>query len=213
EPCELALSLRVVGTTTSALHPREQVLAAPLGVERVPSLGADPRIPDGHVGLMTVCSVTLDGLLQKRGIPARLEYAGRMIVGENGTAGFLDLIGYRGTSVDPLHLFISAGLTAINRLVTTRTGIALANIRMVPAAARDRVKEAADLMMECGFTFPAGNGIGEFNLPGHPYRLSVVAFSGMNMVANAVEKGYVVRTEIGAGTIPFERMADTTGSR
>jgi len=33
------------------------------------------------------------------------------------------------------------------------------------------------------------------------------------MVANAVEKGYVVRTEIGAGTIPFERMADTTGSR
>jgi len=67
--------------------------------------------------------------------------------------------------------------------------------------------------MECGFTFPAGNGIGEFNLPRHPYRLSVVAFSGMNMVANAVEKGYAIRTEIGAGTIPFERITGATGSR
>ncbi|MBP7410991.1 NrpR regulatory domain-containing protein [Methanoculleus sp. 10] len=174
---------------------------------------ADPRIPDGHVGIMTACSVTLDGVLQKMGIPARLEYAGRMAVDENGSAGFLDLIGYRGTSVDPLHLFISAGLTAINRLVTTRAGVALANVRAVPAAARDRVEEAAGLMMECGFTFPAGNGIGEFNLPRHPYRLSVVAFSGMNMVANAVEKGYAIRTEIGAGTIPFERITGATGSR
>ena len=173
----------------------------------------DPRIPEGHVGIMTACSVTLDGLLQKRGIPARLEYAGRMIVGENGTAGFLDLIGYRGTSVDPLHLFISAGLTTINRLVTTRAGVGLANNRPVPAVARGQVEEAAGLMMECGFVFPAGGGIGEFNLPKHPYRLSVVAFSGMNMVGNALEKGYAIRTEIGAGIIPFERMADATGSR
>ena len=182
-----------------------------LGTYRI--VDADPRIPDGHVGIMTACSVTLDGVLQKMGIPARLEYAGRMAVDENGSAGFLDLIGYRGTSVDPLHLFISAGLTAINRLVTTRAGVALANVRAVPAAARDRVEEAAGLMMECGFTFPAGNGIGEFNLPRHPYRLSVVAFSGMNMVANAVEKGYAIRTEIGAGTIPFERITGATGSR
>jgi len=174
---------------------------------------SDPRIPDGQVGIMTACSVTLDGVLQKMGIPARLEYAGRIAVDEGGTAGFLDLIGYRGTSVDPLHLFISAGLTSINRLVTSRAGVVLANVRAVPAAARDQVEEAAGLMVEWGFSFPAGGGIGEFNLPKHPYRLSVVAFSGMNMVGNAIEKGYVVRTDIGAGTIPFEKIADATGSR
>ncbi len=174
---------------------------------------SDPRIPGGHVGIMTACSVTLDGVLQKMGIPTRLEYAGRIAVDGNGSAGFLDLIGYRGTSVDPLHLFISAGLTSINRVVTTRAGVALANVRAVPAAARGLVEEAAGLMTECGFVFPAGGGIGEFNLPKHPYRLPVVAFSGMNMVGNAVEKGYTFRTEIGAGTIPFERIADATGSR
>ncbi|WP_292521012.1 NrpR regulatory domain-containing protein [Methanoculleus sp.] len=174
---------------------------------------SDPRIPDGHVGIMTACSVTLDGVLQKMGIPARLEYAGRIAVDENGSAGFLDLIGYRGTSVDPLHLFISAGLTSIHRLVTTRAGVGLANVRAVPAPARDQVEEATALMGEWGFVFPAGGSIGEFNLPKHPYRLSVVAFSGMNMVGSAIEKGYVIRTEIGAGIITFERIADATGSR
>ncbi|MCK8518036.1 DUF128 domain-containing protein [Methanoculleus sp. 7T] len=170
---------------------------------------ADPRIPEGHTGIMTACSVTLDGVLQKMGIPARLEYAGRIAV-DGGSAGFLDLIGYRGTSVDPLHLFISAGLTSINRLVTTRAGVALANVREVPAAAREQVEEAVGLMAEWGFIFPAENGIGEFNLPKHPYRLPIVAFSGMNMVGNAIEKGYAVRTEIGAGSVPFERIADVT---
>ncbi|PKL62419.1 MAG: hypothetical protein CVV31_06220 [Methanomicrobiales archaeon HGW-Methanomicrobiales-2] len=174
---------------------------------------SDPRIPDGQAGIMTACSVTLDGVLQKMGIPARLEYAGRIAVDKNGSAGFLDLIGYRGTSVDPLHLFISAGLTSINRLVTTRAGVGLANVRAVPAAAQERVEEAARLMTGCGFIFPAGGCIGEFNLPKHPYRVSVVAYSGMNMVGNAIEKGYAVRTEVGAGTIPFERIADATGSR
>ncbi|WOX55260.1 MULTISPECIES: DUF128 domain-containing protein [unclassified Methanoculleus] len=170
----------------------------------------DPRIPDGHVGIMTACSVTLDGVLQKMGIPTRLEYAGRIALDEGGSAGFLDLIGYRGTSVDPLHLFISAGLTSINRLVTTGSGVGLANIRAVPAVARDLVEEVTDLMTGYGFIFPAGGGIGEFNLPEHPYRLSVVAFSGMNMVGNAVEKGYAIKTEIGAGTVPFERITDVT---
>jgi len=176
-------------------------------------IDSDPRIPKGHTGIMTACSVTLDGVLQKMGIPARLEYAGRIAVDGDCPARFLDLIGYRGTSVDPLHLFISAGLTSINRLVTTRSGVALANVREVPAAAEDRVKEAVRLMTESGFVFPAGGGIGEFNLPEHPYRLPVVAFSGMNMVGNAVEKGYALKTEIGAGNIPFEKIADATGSR
>ncbi|HQD26606.1 MULTISPECIES: DUF128 domain-containing protein [Methanoculleus] len=171
---------------------------------------SDPRVPEGYTGIMTACSVTLDGILQKMGIPTRLEYAGRIAIDKDGSAGFLDLIGYRGTSVDPLHLFISAGLTSINRLVTTGSGVGLANIRAVPEAARNRIEAAIGRMEEYGFTFPAGGGVGEYNLPKHPYRLSIVSFSGMNMIGNAIEKGYTVRTEIGAGTIPFERMMDTT---
>jgi HTH-type transcriptional regulator, global nitrogen regulator NrpRI len=173
----------------------------------------DPRIPEGHSGIMTACSVTLDGVLQKAGIPTKLEYAGRIAIREGESPEFVDLIGYRGTTIDPLQLFISAGLTSINRLVASRCGIALANVREVPAAAKDQVEFIIGLMMECGFVFPAGIGVGRFNLNEHPYRLPVVAFSGMNMVGNAIERGLVVRTEIGAGSIPFSKIADATESR
>ncbi|RXE55745.1 hypothetical protein ABH15_05805 [Methanoculleus taiwanensis] len=168
----------------------------------------DPRVPDGHAGFITVCSVTLDGVMQKGGIPTRLEYAGRLAVKEGSTAEFIDLIGYRGTSIDPLQLFISAGLTSINRLVNAKCGIALANIRDVPVAAKGQVEQIIDQMKECGFVFPADIGIGAFNLREHPYRLPIVAFSGMNLIGNAIEKGYLLRTEIGAGSIPFSKISD-----
>ncbi len=167
----------------------------------------DPRVPDGHVGIITVCSVTLDGVLQKMGIPTRLEYAGRLAVKEGSAPEFIDLIGYRGTSVDPLQLFISAGLTSVNRLINGNCGVALANIREVPLSAVHQIEETIGLMKRCGFAFPEGVGIGRFNLHPHPYRLPIVAFSGMNLIANAVEKGYQIKTEIGAGNIPFSKVS------
>ncbi len=171
---------------------------------------ADSRVPAGHAGIITACSVTLDGVLQKVGIPARLEYAGRIAFSESGPPEFVDLIGYRGTTVDPLQLFISAGLTSINRLVATGCGIALANVREVPVAARSQVEETIELMKGCGFVFPAGIGVGGFNLVERPYRLPVVAFTGMNLVGNSIERGFAIRTEIGAGSIPFSKIADST---
>ena len=61
-----------------------------------------------------------------------MAYGGRLSI-ENGTpTSFLDLIGYRGTTIDPLQLFVSAGLTSIRTLVRTKAGIGLANVREVP---------------------------------------------------------------------------------
>ena len=60
---------------------------------------------------------------------------------------FRDLIGYRGTTIDPLELFISSGLTSIHDfLARTKTGIALANVREVPrlGARRHRGNNPAD---------------------------------------------------------------------
>lgn len=45
-----------------------------------------------------------------------------------------------------------------------------------------------------------------FNLVLDPYRLALVAYSGMNYVANAHERKIPIQTEIGAGTIPFSRI-------
>jgi len=124
---------------------------------------------------------------------------------------FVDLIGYRGTTIDPLLLFITAGLTSLSTVAATGTGTGLANVREVPAAAESSVREVVAQMRKADFIFPVAMGTSVFNLVTDPYRLSIVAFSGMNYVANTFEKGIPIRTEIGAGNVPFSRMIQSSG--
>lgn len=166
----------------------------------------DPRVPPGSTGIMTICSITMDGVFQRRGIPVRMAYGGRLAIQHGEATRFVDLIGYRGTTIDPLQLFISAGLTSFSSLVSNGSGTVLANVREIPALAEGNARDVAAQMKKAGFVFPVGMGTSVFNLVTDPYRLSIVAFSGMNYIANTFEKGIPIRTEIGAGNIPFSRI-------
>jgi HTH-type transcriptional regulator, global nitrogen regulator NrpRI len=170
----------------------------------------EPRVPKGSVGFITLCSVTMDGVFQRHGIPVKMAYGGRLAITENRPSAFVDLMGYRGTTVDPLQLFISAGLTKIHQLATTGTGIAVANVREVPTAAREQVEYLTSAMRENGFVLPVAIGNQVLNLRSDPFHLSVVAFSGMNLIGNGVERGCRIKTEIGAGNIPFSKVIDAT---
>lgn len=167
-----------------------------------------PQMPSGCAGIMTVCSITMDGVFQHHGIPVRVAYGGTLRVREGEATEFVDLIGYRGTTIDPLALFISSGLTSIGSLIATGTGVGLANIRQVPGSARAKVTELIGSMQDAGFVFPVTMGIEVFNAPPDPYRLSIVAFSGMNMAGYCRELGIPASTEIGAGNVPFARVVD-----
>lgn len=169
-------------------------------------LDGGEQVPKGCAGFVTVCSITMDGVLQKNGIPVRVAFGGRLQIERGHASGFLDLIGYRGTTVDPLQLFISSGLTSIREVVARGEGVALANVRQIPVIAEGHAQPVIGKMQECGFVFPVAMGNAIFNLPVDPYRLSIVSYSGMNNVGNAVEHGYAARTEIGAGTMPYSRF-------
>ncbi len=131
-------------------------------------LDHDPRVPEGSVGIITVCSITMDGVFQNRGIPVHMAFGGRLSIEHGEPIRFVDLIGYRGTTIDPLQLFISAGLTSVGSMITTGTGIALANVREVPAAAESPVRETVAQMRKSGFVFPVTMGPSPFNLPSDP---------------------------------------------
>jgi len=169
----------------------------------------DPRIPHGHVGFITICSISMDGIFQRRGIPVRMAFGGRLEIEKSVPRQFKDLIGYRGTTIDPLELFISSGLTSISGYARSKTGIVLANVREVPCAAKSQVQETIHQMNACGFLFPVVMGNQVFNLPHNPYRLSIVAFSGLNYIGNTVEHGINIKTEIGAGNIQFSKILET----
>jgi repressor of nif and glnA expression len=166
----------------------------------------DPRVPPGFVGFISICSITMDGVFQRTGIPVKMAFGGRLEIEHGIPKRFNDLIGYRGTTIDPLELFISAGLTSIDSFSKSGTGVALANVREVPVAAKKRVEETIQLMNKCGFVFPVTMGNQVFNLPNNPFRSSIVAFSGLNFIGNAVEHGIDIKTEIGAGNIPFSKI-------
>ncbi len=168
----------------------------------------DPRVPPGFVGFISICSISMDGVFQRKGIPVKMAFGGRLEIEQGIPKRFKDLIGYQGTTIDPLELFISSGLTSIAGFARTKSGIALANVREVPSAAKEQVVETISLMNACGFVFPVSIGNQVFNLPENPFRLSIVAFSGLNFIANCVEHGIDIKTEIGAGNIQFSKIVD-----
>ena len=57
----------------------------------------------------------MDGVFQRNGVPVKMAYGGRLEIEQGIPKRFKDLIGYRGTTIDPLELFISSGLTSISR--------------------------------------------------------------------------------------------------
>jgi len=166
----------------------------------------DPRVPPGYVGFITICSISMDGVFQRNGIPVNMAYGGRLEITDGRPDQFRDIIGYEGTTIDPLELFTSAGLTSISNYTKSRSGVVLANVREVPAMAEEQVRDIIRQMNKCGFIFPVSMGSQVFNLPPNPYRLSIVAFSGYNYIGNCVENGIEILTEIGAGNIPFAKV-------
>jgi repressor of nif and glnA expression len=200
-----------------SLVPEEEVAGVVRSFEKVSRAGygffpsvkvldRDPRVPEGQAGILSLCSITLDGVLLRAGIPVFVAYGGRVAFEGGGVKGFLDLIGYRGTTVDPLQAFISAGLTSIREVVETGTGVAVANVREVPVPAAERVREILRKMEGWGFTAPAAMGSQVLNLACSQHHISIVSYSGMNMVGHCTEEGFHIRTEIGAGNIPFSKI-------
>lgn len=167
----------------------------------------DPRIPSGHTGILTVCSITMDGVFQHNGIPVKMAYGGTIRIEDRKPVEFVDLIGYKGSTVDPLQLFINSGMTSIKSFVSEGSGVLLANIRQIPGSSWDRASDLITRMQNCGFRFPLMMGRGNiFNLVTDPGRISLVSYSGMNSIGYAAEEGLQLTTEIGAGTIPFSRV-------
>lgn len=166
----------------------------------------DPRIPKGHTGLITVCSITMDGIFQHNGIPVRMAYGGCLNHIHHKPEGFHQLIGYKGTTLDPLQLFLSAEMASIGRLIQSGDGVALANIRNIPSTAVIKAEEIMCELRKNDFHLPVAVGSGILNVPIDPYQSSIVIYSGMNLIGRAYECGIRMKTEIGAGTIPISRI-------
>ena len=171
----------------AGLYVSELVATAPEGA----TLG-DVVVPNGKIGFATVCSVVINGVLLKSGVPMGSRFGGVLEVRDSKPRRFVALIDYAGTSLDPSEQYIRAGMTSVGDVARTGSGKILANFREMPAPARSKAEEVIAMLKEAGI-----GGVYALGHTSEPVcqiavglnRVGVVLLGGLNPVAAAVEAG------------------------
>ena len=166
-------------------------------------------VPSGKVGLATVCSVVVNGVLLKAGVPIESRFGGVLEVRNSKPRRFVAIINYAGTSLDPSEQYIRAKMTSVSEAAKTGNGKILANFREVPAPSRATVEEIVAMLKEAGI-----NGVYALGNTSEPTcqitvglnRVGVVLLGGLNPVAAAVEGGIEVENIGESGLIDFQQL-------
>ncbi len=169
----------------------------------------DYLVPPDHVAVGSICSVTVNGILSRRGIPVYSRYAGALELHNGRPVRFVDLIDYRGITCDPLELFVQAGRTTVSEAARTGCGVIGVSFREVPAAALDEVRRIARLLQ--ARDMPAVLEIGR---PGRPLldvpvpegRAGLIVLGGVNVFATLVEAGIPAEIHPLAGLADIRRF-------
>lgn len=166
-------------------------------------------VPDGMVGIGTVCSITLNGVLLKAGIPTTSRFGGLLEIVDRKPTRFVEIIMYDGTSLDPLEVFIRSGMTDYLGAVRQGNGRIGASFREFPGASRDMVVDLAQQLDRIGlggFMRIGRPGQTLLEIPVGEGRFGAVVIGGLNPVAIMEENGVRVHSRALAGLIDFKKL-------
>jgi len=169
----------------------------------------DISIPKGFVGICTVCSVTLNGVLLKHGVPVRSLFCGLLELKDHKPLRLAEVINYDGTSLDPLELFIRGGKTQYLGAISNGCGCIGIGFRELPADSYDLVLNLAEKLKDIGLG--AFMEIGRpaealYNVPVHDGCIGAIVVGGLNPMAVFEEKGYSVEARALSGLVEFNRL-------
>ena len=170
---------------------------------------ADQVVPRGMVGLGTVCSVTMNGILLSHGIPVHSEFGGLLEIAGYEPARFTEVVRYAGTSIDPVDVFIKGRATSVGTAVSTGRGKIGAGFRTFPAVARDHVARLVEQMSAWRI-----HGVIAVGAASRPLlevevdvgRAALVVCAGLNPVAAAEEAGYETASTAMATVFGYEDL-------
>jgi len=169
----------------------------------------DLTIPEGKVGLCTVCSITLNGVLLKHGVPVRSLFCGLMELYNYKAVRLAEIINYDGTSLDPLELFIRGGRTDYTGAISTGSGYIGIGFREFPAESYDLVVNLAEKLQMIGlggFMEIGRSGQALFGIPVPEGCIGAVVVGGLNPVAILEENGIRVEAKALAGLLSFNQL-------
>ncbi len=173
----------------------------------------DMEIPEGCFGLGTVCSITLNGVFLSCGIPVTSVFGGLLEVSGSRPDRFAAIINYNGTSLDPLEIYISSGMTNCRGAAEAGHGYIGASFREIPAGSLDQVTEVHAKLTEMGL-----GGILKVGYSGHSLldipvpdgRVGVITAGGLNSISALTEAGISVKSKALSGLIEYDRLIHYT---
>jgi HTH-type transcriptional regulator, global nitrogen regulator NrpRI len=149
-------------------------------------------IPKGMVGFATVCSIVINGVLLKNGIPMDSKFGGIFQVKRGKPLRFVEIIYYSGSSLDPSEAFIRGKMTSVQRVIEQGEGKILANFREIPALSLSLVEKLIDDLKQAGI-----GGVLSVGRISEPIcqismdmnKVGIILLGGLNPVACAQERG------------------------
>jgi len=193
-----------------------RVYSAGLGMGRYVAIATpgeqlgDFVVPEGSCAVGTVCSITVNGVLLKKGIVTKSRFGGLLEMRGGQPHRFTEIINYDGTTIDPLEIFISGQMTQVGQAASTGNGIVGASFREIPTVGINEVERINAKLEETGLG--AALVIGKPNQPlldvpvAHG-RTGIIVMAGLNPLA-AVEEVGVKTTNWAMKTMfGFEQLA------
>jgi len=152
----------------------------------------DLVVPQGKMGLATVCSIVINGSLLKAGVPMDSRFGGILQIRNRKPLRFVELIYYTGCSLDPSVVFIRARMTSVREAVKRGEGGILANFREIPSICQPTAEEVITRLKEAGLggLLLMGNTSETVcETPVELNKIGMVLLGGLNPVAAAEEAG------------------------
>lgn len=164
----------------------------------------DNRKNNNQIGIATISSLSIDGILINNGIMSTPKYGGLLERGNKSL--FVELISYSGSSLDPHEIFIFKNMTSINQRDNYQR--ILASLKEVPLISRNQSKEILEKLRDMDFPIYKIGKPREilYNGKVDNYKFGVVAGSGLNQIAAIKEKGINVNLSPTKETINLNEM-------
>ena len=174
------------------------------------SLG-EITVPEGEIGLATVCSIVVNGSLLKAGVPIDSRFGGILQIRERQPFRFVELIHYAGTSLDPSEVFIRARMTSVKEATDSSSGKILANFREIPALCRPIAEEVVAKLKEAGLgglLLMGNTSEAVCEIPVELNRIGIIFLGGLNPVAAAEESGIEAENYAMSTLIEYQNLTN-----
>jgi repressor of nif and glnA expression len=169
----------------------------------------DFTIPEGYAGICTMCTITLDGVLLRTGVPIRPVGGGLVEIDDRVPRRFTHMILFETTTVDPLEVLVAQERTSILRVMKEGSGTILGNLRECHMEAESMVIGLLDGLSERGFTGILEVGAPNVPLLGvdvSPQCFGIAMVGGTNPMAALKEEGIQVVTKSLKGVMDVALM-------